>query len=404
MDKKDNDFYKEVMTKKEQNKRLDRLIVPFISGLTGSLVLVISILSIPSLRNKIVQKLTSEEKEKILDNSIATSSSSAQISLEEYSKTSMYVANKVLPSVVGIKVTYSVNSPFYNYYGMSAQTDTATGSGVIISEDGYILTNNHVVSSQTSSSYYQVSQATTLTVTLYNDDTEYEAQLVGTDEQTDLAVLKIEKDGLTAAELGDSSKIQVGEFAMAIGNPLNMPSTVTTGVISATERTITSSDNTTYRAIQTDAAINAGNSGGALINSEGKVIGINTLKLSGTGIEGIGFAIPINDTIKIYQELITNGKVIRPQLGITGRNVTEEIAKQNNIKQAGIYIISVQEFSSAEKGGIERGDLIIKFNGQEITTMEELTILKNECSIGDKVKIVVIRNNEEKELTLTLEE
>jgi serine protease Do len=179
---------------------------------------------------------------------------------------------------------------------MSEGTAKATGSGVVITDDGYILTNNHVVSSSSSSSYYQVSKATKITVTLYNDTTEYEAKLVGSDEQTDLAVLKIEKTGLTAAELGDSSKVQVGEFAMAIGNPLNMASTVTTGVISATNRTITS-DNVTYKVIQTDAAINSGNSGGALINADGKVIGINTLKLSGSGVEGIGFAIPINETI-----------------------------------------------------------------------------------------------------------
>lgn len=130
------------------------------------------------------------------------------------------------------------------------------------------------------------------------------------------------------------------------------------------------------------------------------MIGINTLKLSGTGIEGIGFAIPINDTIKIYQELITNGKVTRPQIGISGRDVSEEVARKNNLKQAGVYVVSVEEFSSAEKGGIQRGDLIIKFNEKDVTTMNELTTLKNECSIGDTVKITVVRNNQERELTI----
>ena len=315
----------------------------------------------------------------------------------------MAVANKVLPSVVGITVTYSVNSPYYSYYGMSGGTSTATGSGVIITNDGYILTNNHVVASSSSSSYYQVSKATKITVTLYNDETEYEAKIIGTDEQTDLAVLKIEKDGLTAAELGDSSSIKVGEFAMAIGNPLNMPSTVTTGIISATNRTITS-DNVKYKVIQTDAAINSGNSGGALINGEGKVIGINTLKLSGSGIEGIGFAIPINDTVSIYKDLIENGKVSRPYIGISGRDVDENTAKRNNLKQAGVYVVNVEEFSAAEKAGIQKGDLIVEFDGTKITTMDELNDQKNKHSIGDEVKIKVYRNDEEKELSITLGE
>ena len=286
---------------------------------------------------------------------------------------------------------------------MSEGTAKATGSGVVITDDGYILTNNHVVSSSSSSSYYQVSKATKITVTLYNDTTEYEAKLVGSDEQTDLAVLKIEKTGLTAAELGDSSKVQVGEFAMAIGNPLNMASTVTTGVISATNRTITS-DNVTYKVIQTDAAINSGNSGGALINADGKVIGINTLKLSGSGVEGIGFAIPINDTIDVYKQLIENGKVARPYIGMSGRDISEEVAKKNNLPKAGVYVVSVEEFSSAEKAGIKAGDLIVAFDGEDVTTMDKLNELKNKHNIGDEVKIKLIRNGEEKEVSVTLGE
>ena len=270
---------------------------------------------------------------------------------------------------------------------------------VIITEDGYILTNNHVVSSGSSSSYYQVSQATDIVVTLYNDETEYKATIVGTDEQTDLAVLKIDKTGLTAAELGDSSKVKVGEFAMAIGNPLNMPSTVTTGIISATSRKLTS-DNVTYTVIQTDAAINSGNSGGALINAEGKVIGINTLKLSGSGIEGIGFAIPINDTVSVYQELITNGKVSRPSIGITGRDLDETTAKANNLPE-GVYVISVEEFSAAEKAGIKTGDVIVGIDDKEVKTMTELNNQKNTHKVGDEVKIKLIRDGKEQEVTVT---
>lgn len=384
--------------------------IPFVAGVLGSFIIVGTCLSVPIIRETIVDSFFSntnvEEKaeqiKKDEKNEISPSSSNTAISISGYSDTSIAVANKVLPSVVGIKVTYSVSSPYYSYYGMNGSTATATGSGVIITEDGYILTNNHVVASSGNSSYYQVSQATDITVTLYNDETEYKATIIGTDEQTDLAVLKIDKSGLTAAELGDSSKIKVGEFAMAIGNPLNMPSTVTTGIISATNRTITS-DNVTYTVIQTDAAINSGNSGGALINAEGKIIGINTLKLSGSGIEGIGFAIPINDTVSVYEELITNGKVKRPYIGISGRDLNAETAKANKLPE-GIYVVSVEEFSAAEKAGIRTGDVIVQFDGKDVKTMTELNTQKNTHKVGDEVKIKVIREGKEQELTIVLGE
>jgi len=381
--------------------------IPFVAGILGSALIIGTCICIPVVRENIVERFFNVSQEKIEENTVEnkkaediTPSSNTAVSISQYSDTSIAVANKVLPSVVGIKVTYSVNSPYYSFYGMTGGTTTATGSGVIISDDGYILTNNHVVASNTSSSYYQVSQATNISVTLYGDETEYEAKIIGTDEKTDLAVLKIEKTGLKAAELGDSSKIKVGEFAMAIGNPLNMPSTVTTGVISATDRKITS-DNVTYKVIQTDAAINSGNSGGALINAEGKIIGINTLKLSGSGIEGIGFAIPINDTIDVYKQLISQGKVARPQIGITGRDINEATAKANNLVE-GIYVISVVEFSAAEKAGIKAGDVIVAFDEKEIKTMSELNELKEKHNIGDEVKIKVVRDRNEQELTIKL--
>ena len=194
-----------------------------------------------------------------------------------------------------------MNTPL-SIFGMQTQASTATasGSGIIISDDGYILTNNHIVSTSSEGSYYEVSEATKVTVTLFNDTTEYEAKIIGKDEETDLAVIKIDKTGLTKAEFADSDNIKVGEFAMAVGNPLGMQSSITCGVISAVNREVTDTDGKKFTLIQTDAAINAGNSGGALVNSEGKVIGVNTLKLSGTGIEGMGFAIPINSTTDIH--------------------------------------------------------------------------------------------------------
>lgn len=380
--------------------------VPFVAGVLGSLIIVGTCISVPPIKeflsdNFFTSESTGEKKDEETKEPEFTTSSNTAVSIAGYSDTSIAVANKVLPSVVGIKVTYSISSPYYSYYGMTGGTATATGSGVIISDDGYILTNNHVVSSSESTSYYQVSKATSVTVTLYNDKTEYEAKIVGTDEKTDLAVLKIEKNGLVAAELGDSANIKVGEFAMAIGNPLNMPSTVTTGIISATSRTITS-DNVTYNVIQTDAAINSGNSGGALINSEGKVIGINTLKLKGSGIEGIGFAIPINDTISVYKELISNGKVARPYIGFSGRDLTESLAKANNLPE-GVYVVSVYEFTAAEKAGLKPGDVVVEFDGKAVKTMQELNSQKDTHKVGDEVKAKIIRDGKEMEITIILD-
>ncbi len=272
-----------------------------------------------------------------------------------------------------------------------------------MSEDGYILTNNHIVNSNSNSYYYEVSKASKVTVYLYNDETPYEAKIIGTDEQTDLAVIKIEKTGLTAAELGDSDLVKVGEFSMAIGNPLGMQSSVTGGIISAVNREVTDSDGKTYTLIQTDAAINAGNSGGALVNSEGKVIGVNTLKLSGTGIEGMGFAIPINSTLNIYEQLVQYNKVKRPYIGITGLDLDEKTAEYNKLA-IGIYVKAIDDFSSAEKAGIKPGDVIIEADGKKITTMNELNEIKNAHKIGDEMTLKVNRNGNEVSITLTLAE
>ena len=190
---------------------------------------------------------------------------------------------------------------------------------------------------------------------------------------------------------------------MAVGNPVNMTSTVTTGIVSAVNRKITDSEGKTYTCIQTDAAINSGNSGGALVNSEGKVIGINTLKLSGTGIEGIGFAIPINSTTDITSQLIQYSKVKRPYIGISGINLTEETAKTYNLV-VGVYIKTVEDFSAAEKAGLKAGDVIVEAEGKKITTMDELNEIKNAHQIGDEINVKVNRNGKEKELTITLGE
>lgn len=272
-----------------------------------------------------------------------------------------------------------------------------------MSSDGYILTNNHIVNSKSNNSFYEVSKANKVTVYLYNDETAYEAKIIGTDAQTDLAVIKIEKTGLTAAELGNSDSVKVGEFSMAVGNPLGMQSSVTGGMISAVNREVTDSDGKKFTLIQTDAAINAGNSGGALVNAEGKVIGINTLKLSGTGIEGMGFAIPINSTIDIYEQLVQYNKVKRPYIGITGLDLDEKTAKYYNLV-VGVYVKAIDDFSSAEKAGIKVGDVIIEADGKKITTMDDLNEIKNKHEIGDEMTLKVNRNGNEVSITLTLAE
>ena len=181
-----------------------------------------------------------------------------------------------------------------------------------------------------------------------------------------------------------------------------MQSSVTTGIISATDRKVTS-EGKTFTLIQTDAAINSGNSGGALVNSKGQVIGINTLKSYGTGIEGLGFAIPINSTKEIYQQLITYNKVKRPYIGITGIDLTEKQAKANNLP-IGVYIKTIEDFSSAEKAGLKIADVITKVNGKEVKTMQEINEIKNNFKIGDEITFTITRNGEEKEIKLTLVE
>ena len=371
--------------------------VPFLSGVLGAGLVLGTCFGVPSIRNNLLNVDTNKS-------TISTSASSGQInttqiSLEEYSSTGIAVAQKVQPSIVGIKVEYTVNSIFMMQQG----TASAEGSGIIISEDGYILTNNHVINSTSSSSYYEIGSANKVTVYLYNDTTEYSATVVGTDAETDLAVIKIDKTGLPAAELGDSDTVQVGEFSMAIGNPLGMQSSVTGGLISALNREVTDSDGKTYKLIQTDAAINSGNSGGALVNSQGQVIGINTLKVSATGVEGMGFAIPINSAKPIFEQLIQYNKVKRPYIGISGRDLDKITASRNNLVE-GIYVVSVEEYSAAEKAGIKAGDVIIKADGKEIKTMNELNEIKNTHNIGDSMTVTINRNGHEKDITLTLQE
>lgn len=369
------------------------VLIPFISGVVGASSVLGICFGIPNIR----QSLLNSSNESTLN--ITPGGTSTAISLKDYSDTAIAVASKVQPSIVGIQIEYSVTTIFGN---MSSNA-TASGSGIIISEDGYILTNNHVVSSSSSSSYYQMSEAQKITVSLFDREETYDAKIVGTDAQTDLAIIKIEADGLTAAELGDSDNVKVGEFAMAIGNPLGLDSSVTCGIISAVNRKVSDDEGNTYLAIQTDSSINSGNSGGALVNSEGKVIGINTLKLSGTGVEGIGFAIPINSTIDVCTQLIKYSKVIRPYIGITGRDIDSDLASKHKLV-VGVYITSIDQFSAAELAGLRIGDIITAADGTTIKTMDELNNIKNTHKVGDKMTLTLYRNGENMDITVTLKE
>ena len=359
------------------------VLAPFLFGVIGSVTVIAVSLNVPTIKENIVKKLVSVESPNSYgDNTNTANINTQMVSLVGYSETGVGVASKVRPSIVGIEVEYSVNSIFYR----NKSTATAAGSGIIISEDGYILTNNHIVNSSSTSYYYELGKANKVTVTLYNDSTKYDATIVGTDSQTDLAVIKIEKNGLKAAELGDSDAVQVGEFAMAIGNPLGLADSVTAGIVSAVNREVSDQDGNSYVAIQTDASINSGNSGGALVNSKGQVIGVNTLKLSGTGVEGVGFAIPINSTKEIYEQLIQYNKVKRPYIGIDGYDLDEQTAENNNLV-VGIYIKTIEDFSAGEKAGLKIGDVIVEVDGTKVTKMDELNAIKNQKQIGDTLKL-----------------
>lgn len=400
MDEND-DIYKKfsVSTKKSWSFK-SNIFVPFLSGILGASLVVGLCFGIPNIKEKIILSAPLEIATSSNYNGSQNNGLVNLVSLNNYSDTAIFAANKVLPSIVGITVEYTVTSNFMQGISQIAQ---AEGSGIIISNDGYILTNNHIINSSDSSIYYEVSKATKVNVYLYNDKTPYEATIIGTDEQTDLAVIKIEKDNLTAAELGDSTSVKIGEFAMAIGNPLGMESSVTSGIISAVNRTVDTEDGNSFTLIQTDAAINSGNSGGALVNAEGKVIGINTLKLSGTGIEGMGFAIPINDTIDIYKQLIENGKVIRPYIGIGGINLDEATANYYKFP-VGIYVKQIYSNSPAALSNLKEGDIITAIEGTKISTMKELNLIKNNKNIGDEITLDVYRNGEIIQVKIKLQE
>lgn len=306
--------------------------------------------------------------------------------------TVMEIAARGKPAVVAITTETTARDMFGQVY-----RPTAAGSGFIITQDGYIVTNNHVIEG-----------AETITVVLDNDDL-YSAVLVGTDPSNDVAVIKIEAKNLPTVILGDSGDLQVGELAVAIGNPLGeLSGTVTAGIISALDREITLRGSggsiQKMNLLQTDAAINSGNSGGALFNSYGEVIGINTAKNTGTGVEGLGFAIPIDHAEPIVESIIQHGYVRgRPKIGIMARNISAQMAEYYKLTE-GIYVIEIDAGSAAAKAGIQVQDIIIAANGEEVLTIEALNAVKNTMKPGDTMALTIVRNGEEIKVNLVLEE
>ena len=323
------------------------------------------------------------------DSSITSASASGS------SLTTEQVADLVSPSVVVITTEQVVYSQ-WSWYGQN-QVESGAGSGVIISSDGYILTCAHVVDG-----------ASNITVTI--NDKDYTATLVGEDTTSDIAVIKIDADGLTPATVGDSDGLKVGQSVMAVGNPLGeLGGTVTSGIVSALNRSVSiqgSSSVNTMSLIQMDASVSPGNSGGGLFNMNGELVGIVNAKSSDSDAEGLGFAIPVNDAVKVAQELLENGYVTgRPYLGISYFAVTDaQTAAQLGVNAYGVYIVEVVKGGPADKAGLQAGDRIVSVDGSEVATQSDLGTLMQDHKAGDTIEITVARGGQMQTVTVTLGE
>ena len=310
--------------------------------------------------------------------------------LEELTSPVVAIANVVRPSVVGIRVVIPSSKIQSGFFWYETGVSESTGSGIILTSDGYIATNYHVVS------YYDEYDDVIISVIL-EDGTELEAELIGGDEANDLAVIKANTNGmeLPSATLGDSSELQVGEIVVAIGNPLGtqFAGTVTMGIVSALDRNI-SSENTAETLIQTDAAINPGNSGGALINSQGQVIGITSSKIADTEVEGLGFAIPIDFAKPIIEDIIQYGYVKdRPATGISGQTISSSMSRYYGLPQ-GVMVTAVDVNSGADIAGIEEYDIITEIDGVAITSMSDIQAINETHSVGDILQVTFYRNRQ----------
>ena len=327
--------------------------------------------------------------------SSADSESAAEGTTVSSGMNTAQVAKTVSPSVVVITTEQVVYSQ-WSWYGQN-QVESGAGSGVIISSDGYILTCAHVVDG-----------ASNITVTI--NDKDYTATLVGEDTTSDIAVIKIDANGLTPATVGDSDSLKVGQNVMAVGNPLGeLGGTVTGGMISALNRSVTiqgTNSTNTMSLIQMDASVSPGNSGGGLFNMNGELVGIVNAKSSSSDAEGLGFAIPINDAIKVAQELLENGYVTgRPYLGITYLAVTDaQTAQQMGVNAYGVYIVDVTKGGPADQAGLKAGDRIVSVDGSEIAAKDDLGTLMQKHAAGDTLAITVARDGQMQTVNVTLGE
>lgn len=358
-----------------------------------------------------------EEKEAEIDRTRFKDTSVMDITDKKNPMSTQAIYQKVMPSVVGISSTFEYQSTSYSFFSFGdTQTREAvgTGTGIIMSSDGYILTNAHVIYSDGSDESDIHGTAKKVTVKLHDSEDDIEARIVGYDAQADIAVIKIDRDDLTPAEFGDSSKVQVGDSAVAIGNPLGFDlfGTLTVGYISGLGREVAIND-TTIKLIQTDAAINSGNSGGPLINECGQVIGINSMKMSRSyysteaSIEGLAFAIPIDQAKKIIDDLMAYGYVTgRPQLGISYKNLSASAAYYYSGRSAtsGVMVTGVNEDGPADKAGIEENDIIVGADEKLVTCMEDLKEIIGEHNAGDSIKLTVIRSGRYYDVSVTLED
>ena len=391
--------------------------VAFLSGLTGAFAYSLSQKSVnkvlPAFSFTDPKTATEKPESSMMQLSTASAPAAQPVDLTE-------AAEKACNAVVYIKVvqkgrkqTIEYRDPFEDFFGdffgrggggtQRRQVETpkreAAGSGVIISEDGYIVTNNHVVE-----------DADDITITL-NDNREFKAQVIGTDADTDLALLKIDATGLPAIVIGDSEQLKVGEWVLAVGNPFNLTSTVTAGIVSAKARNIGAHKNGIESFIQTDAAINAGNSGGALVNTRGELVGINAMLYSQTGsFTGYGFAIPTTIMKKVVTDLQAYGTVQRAMIGISGMTLHDYIdAKKHDDEKFsadfgtvdGVYVAEVTDDGAAADAGIKSGDVIVSVDGKKITKMSELQEATTKYHPGDKAQIGYIRDKKEKTTTIT---
>ncbi len=310
---------------------------------------------------------------------LATSSAGGTLSIPD-------VYDVASPAVVSIQCK--------SQGGAYVQSQLSSGSGIILRHDGYIVTNNHVVDG--------AAEVTVITIA----GQSLPAKIVGADAQTDLAVLKVEADtALPFAELGDSSLLRVGEMALAIGNPLReeLAGTLTVGYISAINRSMVI-DGKQMTMIQTDAAINPGNSGGALLNMFGQVIGINTAKSTGYDVEGLGFAIPINEARPVIESIIKHGYVTgRVLIGIKGLAITEAISKANNLP-VGVYIQEIIEGSSAAKAGLRAGDVIVSMDGKSVKSIDEINKIRDAHKVGDVIAVTIVRGGKTQQVRMALQE